>query len=98
MADIAASFQCAVLDVLVTKTIRAAEELSVGQILLSGGVAANKLLTERFLSFLPILVLIPVPYLCTDSAAMVAGCGYYHFQSAQISGYDLDIVPSLSLG
>ncbi|MCK4222048.1 MAG: tRNA (adenosine(37)-N6)-threonylcarbamoyltransferase complex transferase subunit TsaD, partial [Dehalococcoidia bacterium] len=55
MADIAASFQCAVLDVLVTKTIRAAEELSVGQILLSGGVAAHKLLAGRFLSSLPIL-------------------------------------------
>jgi len=98
VADAAASFQSAVLDVLVTKTIKAARELAVGQILLSGGVAANKLLTERFLNSSPIPVLIPPPYLCTDNAAMVAGCGYYHFQTGQISGYDLDVVPSLSLG
>jgi N6-L-threonylcarbamoyladenine synthase len=98
VADAAASFQSAVVDVLVTKTIRAAKELGVGQILLSGGVAANKVLAERFLNSSPIPVLIPAPYLCTDNAAMVAVCGYYHFQTGQISGYDLDVVPSLSLG
>ena len=40
----------------------------------------------------------PPSYLCTDSAAMVAACGYYHFQTQRISGYNLDVVPSLSLG
>lgn len=98
VADAAASFQCAVVDVLVTKTIEAAKELGVKQILLSGGVAANKLLTERFLSSSPIPVLVPPPHLCTDNAAMVAACGYYHFQAGKISDYDLDVVPSLSLG
>jgi len=98
VADAAASFQSAVVDVLVTKTIKAAKELGVGQILLSGGVAANKLLTERFLNSSPTPILVPPPYLCTDNAAMVAVCGYYHFQTGQISGYDLDVVPSLSLG
>jgi N6-L-threonylcarbamoyladenine synthase len=70
----------------------------VGQILLSGGVAANKVLAERFLNSSPIPVLIPPPHLCTDNAAMVAVCGYYHFQTGQVSGYDLEVVPSLSLG
>ncbi len=98
VADAAASFQLAVVDVLVNKTVKAAKELGVGQILLSGGVAANKLLTERFVNSSPIPVLTPPPYLCTDNAAMVAVCGYYHFQTGQISGYDLDVVPSLSLG
>ena len=98
VADAAASFQCAVVDVLVAKTIEAARELGVSQILLSGGVAANKLLTERFLDSSPVPVLVPPPHLCTDNAAMVAVCGYYHFQTGKISGYDLDVVPSLSLG
>jgi len=72
--------------------------LKVEQILLSGGVAANKALTQRFLANSPVPVLIPPPHLCTDNAAMVAACGYYHFQAGKISGYDLDVVPSLSLG
>ncbi len=98
VADAAASFQLAVVDVLVAKTINAAKQLKVEQILLSGGVAANKLLTQHFLANSPVPVLIPPPHLCTDNAAMVAACGYYHFQAGRISGYDLDVVPSLSLG
>ncbi len=98
VADAAASFQLAVVDVLVGKTIDAAKELQVKQILLSGGVAANRFLTERFLKSSPVPVLIPPPHLCTDNAAMVAACGYYHFQAGKTSSYDLDVVPSLSLG
>jgi len=98
IANTAASFQCAVVDVLATKTIKAAKDLSVQQILLSGGVAANKLLTERFLNSSPVPVLVPAPHLCTDNAAMVASCGYYHFQTGKTSSYDLDVMPSLSLG
>jgi N6-L-threonylcarbamoyladenine synthase len=98
VSDAAASFQLAVADVLVVKTIEAAKQLNVGQILLSGGVAANKMLTQHFLASSPMPVLIPPPHLCTDNAAMVAACGYYHFQADEISGYDLDVVPSLSLG
>jgi N6-L-threonylcarbamoyladenine synthase len=96
--DAAASFQLAVVDVLAFKTIEAAQQLKVEQILLSGGVAANKMLREHFLANSPVPVLIPPPQLCTDNAAMIAACGYYHLQSGKISGYDLDVVPSLSLG
>ncbi len=98
VADAAASFQSAVVDVLVAKAIEAAKEFKVRQILLSGGVAANKSLTERLLNSSPLPVLVPPPHLCTDNAAMVAACGYYHFQNGQVDGYDLDVVPSLSLG
>jgi len=98
VVDAAASFQLAIVDVLVAKTIETAKQLKVEQILLSGGVAANKTLTQRFLANSPVPVLIPPPHLCTDNAAMVAACGYYHFQAGQISGYDLDVVPSLGLG
>ena len=97
-ADAAASFQLVVVDVLVAKTIEAAKQLKVKQVLLSGGVAANKMLTEHFLNKSPVPVLIPPPHLCTDNAAMVAACGCYHFQAGQISSFDLDVVPSLSLG
>jgi N6-L-threonylcarbamoyladenine synthase len=68
------------------------------QILLSGGVAANRMLTEQFVTNSPVPVLIPPPHLCTDNAAMVAACGYYHFEVGEVSAYDLDVVPSLSLG
>ena len=98
VADAAASFQSAVVDVLVAKTIEAARQLNVGQILLSGGVAANKMLREQFQANSPVPVLIPPPILCTDNAAMVAACGYHHFQAGKTSGYDLDVVPSLALG
>ena len=98
VADAAASFQSAVVDVLVAKAIEAAKEFKVRQILLSGGVAANKSLTEHLLNSSPLPVLVPPPHLCTDNAAMVAACGYYHFQNGQVDGYDLDVVPSLSLG
>ena len=98
VVDAAASFQLAIVDVLVAKTIEAAKQLKVEQILLSGGVAANKTLTQHFLANSPVSVLIPPPHLCTDNAAMVAACGYYHFQAGKISGYDLDVVPSLGLG
>ena len=66
--------------------------------MLSLKLTANKMLTQQFLASSPMPVLIPTPHLCTDNAAMVAACGYYHFQAGNISGYDLDVVPSLSLG
>jgi N6-L-threonylcarbamoyladenine synthase len=97
-AEAAASFQQAVVDVLVTKTIQAAERLGVKQILLAGGVAANKALRDCFTANSPVPVLIPPPSLCTDNAAMIAACGYYHCNLGKIDGYDIDVVPSLSFG
>ncbi|MFC2056341.1 tRNA (adenosine(37)-N6)-threonylcarbamoyltransferase complex transferase subunit TsaD [Chloroflexota bacterium] len=96
-ADAAASFQEAVVDVLVTKTIAVAKEHRVKQILLTGGVAANGLLRQRLVKDSPLPVLIPNPKLCTDNAAMIAACGYFRFQAGKIDGLGLDVVPSLKL-
>lgn len=96
-ADAAASFQEAVIDVLVTKTVAVAKEYRVKQILLAGGVASNGLLRNRLTENSPIPVLVPEPILCTDNAAMIAACGYYRFQAGKMDGLDLDVIPSLKL-
>jgi N6-L-threonylcarbamoyladenine synthase len=96
VAEAAASFQQAVVEVLANKTIQAAGRLGVKQILLSGGVAANKALRDCFTCNSPVPVLIPPPSLCTDNAAMIAACGYYHYHAGKIDGYDIDVIPSLS--
>ncbi len=95
--DAAASFQEAVVDVLVTKTIAAAREHRVKQILLAGGVASNQRLRQSLEQSSPISVLIPEPVLCTDNAAMIAACGYFRFKAGKTDGLDLDVVPSLRL-
>ena len=96
-ADAAASFQEAVVDVLVTKTVSVAKEYRVKQILLAGGVASNELLRKWLVAKSPIPVLIPKPALCTDNAAMIAACGYYRLQAGRIDGLELDVVPGLKL-
>jgi N6-L-threonylcarbamoyladenine synthase len=95
--DIAASFQEAVVDVLVTKTVAAANKYRVNQIMLAGGVAANKLLRETIVARSTTPVLIPVPILCTDNAAMVASCGYFKLLQGNTASWDLDVVPGLGL-
>jgi N6-L-threonylcarbamoyladenine synthase len=97
IADAASSFQEAIVDVLVTKTVRAAQRLEATQIVVSGGVAANKALRDRFLQDSPLPVLIPPPHLCTDNAAMIAACGYYQLQQKKSNGYEIDVIPSLSI-
>jgi N6-L-threonylcarbamoyladenine synthase len=97
VVDGAASFQTAVIDVLVTKTLAVAKQRRVKQILLAGGVASNALLRNRLLKDSPLPVLVPQPILCTDNAAMIAACGYFRLQAGKIDGLDLDVVPSLRL-
>jgi N6-L-threonylcarbamoyladenine synthase len=97
IADAAASFQQAIVDMLVAKAIAAARQHPVNQILLSGGVAANRRLRQKLVEDSPIPVLIPEPVLCTDNAAMVAACGYFHFQANKTDGPEVDVVPGLKL-
>jgi N6-L-threonylcarbamoyladenine synthase len=97
VADAAASFQQAVIDVLVAKTVSVARERRVRQILLAGGVAANGLLRTWLVKNSPIPVLVPQPILCTDNAAMLAACGYYRLKAGKTAGLDLDVFPSLRL-
>lgn len=96
-ADIAAGFQDAVADVLVTKTVAAAKRLDAHQIILCGGVASNGLLRQMMAERSPLPVLIPSPILCTDNAAMIASCGYFHLKAGRTSGWDLDVMPNLRL-
>lgn len=98
VSQAAASFQQAVVEVLSIKTIEAAKRAHVKQILVSGGVAANKALRNYLSSKSPIPVLFPPPTLCTDNAAMIAACGYFHLSRGEISRHDIDVYPSLPLG
>ncbi len=96
---IAASFQAAVVDVLVEKTRQAAEATKARQVLLAGGVAANALLRKEMTARLaPVPVLVPPPALCTDNAAPIASLGYFRFTRGERSGHDLDVNPNLRLG
>jgi N6-L-threonylcarbamoyladenine synthase len=95
--DAAASFQKAVVDVLVSKTITLAKEQGVNQILVAGGVAANKVLRQQLIANSPIPVFIPPIILCTDNAAMIGACAFYRYRSGKVDGLDLDAIPSLKL-
>ncbi len=97
VADAAASFQTAVVEVLVAKTVAVARKHQAKQILLVGGVASNKFLRQQLVSVSPVAVLIPEPILCTDNAAMIAACGYYRLEAGKVDGLELDVVPSLRL-
>ena len=99
-ADIAASFQAAVVDVLVAKTIKAAKEAGVDQVLLSGGVAANRALRsglEEAGSREGMAVFYPPGPLCTDNAAMIAGVGAFRLARGEVAGSDLNAVPRLPI-
>jgi len=95
--DAAASFQEAVVDVLVGKTFTAAREHRVRQILISGGVAANRRLRTRLMQESTLPVLMPPPVLCTDNAAMVAACGYFRLRQGAVDNLDMDVIPDLEL-
>ncbi len=97
VADIAASFQAALVEVLVKKTCAAAEEFSAAQILLAGGVAANALLREQIQAQGQAPVLIPPPKLCVDNGAMIAAAAWWHYRAGETSDWDLDVIPNLRL-
>jgi len=96
-ADVAASFQESVVDVLVAKTVDAATRLQARQVLLCGGVASNQALRRAMTERSPVPVHVPSPLLCTDNAAMTASCGYFRLQAGEASGWDLDVEPNLRL-
>ena len=100
-ADIAASFQKSVTDVLITHAMYAAEEFKINKLAIAGGVASNSVLREgmrtacekRGISFYH-----PSPILCTDNAAMIGAAAYYEYMAGTRHGWDLNAVPNLKLG
>jgi N6-L-threonylcarbamoyladenine synthase len=100
-ADVAASFQKAVVDVLVEHSMQAVAESGMKKFAIAGGVASNTALRaalekacgERGVQFYH-----PSPILCTDNAAMIGAAGYYEYRKGMRHGYDLNAVPNLKLG
>ena len=95
--DLAASFQAAVVDVLFQKTIRAARDHNAKEILVSGGVSANRALREAFQTQDEFKVHIPPFSLCTDNAAMIAAAGYYRYALGHLSDMGMDVQPTWPL-
>ena len=98
--DVAASFQQAVVDVLLDNAIRAAKDRNVKKLALAGGVAANSALRAAFAQRCAeegIELFVPPLRLCTDNAAMIAAAGYYEYNKGVRHGLDLNAVPGLGL-
>ncbi|PZN08782.1 MAG: tRNA (adenosine(37)-N6)-threonylcarbamoyltransferase complex transferase subunit TsaD [Bacillota bacterium] len=96
LPDLAASFQQAVVDVLVEKTLRAARQVGARHIYLAGGVAANRQLRRqmaRAAEEVGLGLSYPPPVLCTDNAAMIAAAGYAAWRNGRRDGLDLDVDP-----
>jgi N6-L-threonylcarbamoyladenine synthase len=95
--DFAASFQATAVDILFNKTIQAARDFNAKEILVAGGVSANRALREAFQSQTEFKVNIPAFSLCTDNAAMIAAAGYYRYALGHTSDLDMDVQPTWPL-
>lgn len=99
--DIAASFQKAVTDVLVTHAIKGAEQYGMKKLAIAGGVASNSAIRNEFMSICEekgIKFYCPSPVYCTDNAVMIASAAYYDYKKGICHGYDLNAIPNLRLG
>ena len=100
-ADLAASFQKAVVDTLVEKAVKAAKEYHMDKLAIAGGVASNSALRgamENACKKEGIQFYYPSPIFCTDNAAMIGVAAYYEYQKGTRHGLDLNAVPNLKLG
>lgn len=100
-ADVAASFQYAVIDVLTTHTIHAAKQLGIDKLAIAGGVASNSSLRQNLQEACEregIRFYHPSPIFCTDNAAMIGVAGYYAYCNGVRHGLDLNAVPNLKIG
>ncbi len=100
-ADVAASFQAAVVDVLTDNSVRAAKDYGVKELALAGGVAANSTLRAHMKEVCEkegITFYYPSPIYCTDNAAMIGVQGYHAYMAGERSGLALNAVPNLKIG
>lgn len=100
-ANVAASFQAAVVDVLVEKTMHAAKEYGFKKVALAGGVASNSALRAGMKAACEkrgLEMIYPSPVYCTDNAAMIGAAAYYEYIKGNFSGLDLNAIPNLRLG
>ena len=100
-ADVAASFQKAVVDVLLEHSMQAVEKYGLRKFAIAGGVASNTSLRETFVeecAVRNVAFYCPSPVYCTDNAAMIGVAGYYEYCKGVRHGYDLNAVPNLRLG
>ena len=100
-ADVAASFQKAVVDVLAEHSMHAVESCGIKKFAIAGGVASNTALREALTTACEergVTFYHPSPLLCTDNAAMIGAAGYYGYVKGVRHGYDLNAVPNLKLG
>ncbi len=100
-ADVAASFQKAVVDVLTDNVIKTCKMKSVDKIAIAGGVASNSALRNNLIekgAEMGIKVLFPAPILCTDNAAMIGSAAYFEYMRGNVSSLDLNAKPNLKLG
>ena len=99
--DLAASFQNAVVEVLVSRTIEAAKQHGYKRVAIAGGVASNSALRagmEKACKEAGIQFFHPSPIFCTDNAAMIGAAAYYEYKKGARAGWDLNAVPNLKLG
>ncbi len=97
IADLAASFQKAVVDGLVESTREAVEQFGISHVCVCGGVAANALLRSEMRSRLPVPVSIPPLFLCMDNGVMIAAAGHFLLMRGERASWDLDVDASLML-
>ncbi len=100
-ADVAASFQQSVVDVLVSRTMLAAKDFGMKQVAVAGGVAANSALKKAMMEACKenrLDFYCPSPVYCTDNAAMIGAAAYYEYIKGNFSGLDLNAVPNLKIG
>ena len=100
-ADLCASFEENVTQVLIDNVLKASEQLGIKTIALAGGVSANTYIRKKFLELEEthgMKIYYPEPILCTDNAAMIASAGYYNFINGKRSDLYLNAIPNLKLG
>ena len=100
-ADLCASFEATVTEILIENTLKAAKKLNINKIALAGGVSANSYIREKFIELEKtnqMQIYYPKPILCTDNAAMIASAGYYNNINGKISNLELNAIPNLKIG